>query len=98
MKTFIVTYLYGDKELCYSRLKGVEASTKAVAEKRARKYAEKDLRMWRQVEFAIEEMTPAKQAEIARTHAELQDKIKQLYHIKQALEDCLSVTKGYRMI
>lgn len=98
MKKFVATFIYGDEKMKWSRIKGVEASSKAVAQKRAGLYAQTELRMWKQVQILVEELTPKKMADIDATFAELEAEMARLRSIKNALADCRSVNAGYRRI
>ena len=91
--TIIATYAYEFSEPCiFRRVTTVDASTKAIAEKRARKYAcgkynEDNVT----IQITVEELTVAKKAAIATAYEELR-------RIYTLISEYDSAAKGYRSL
>ena len=97
MKKFIATITYGtNTRVKGSRIVQVQASTKAVAEKRARKYAVTEYTVKyslaeKYLDVVVEELTPAKAAA-------LEEKYDELAAMVEALTNYDSAVKGYARI
>ena len=98
MKKFIATISYKGLVVSGSTVKGVEASTKAVAQKRAEKYAAEHFSSFDERIVIVEELTPAKEKSLVEAYAVINEQYLQIAKLRSMLEDCAAISKGYRKL
>lgn len=98
MKKFIATISYFGGIVSGSTIRFVEASTKAVAQKRAEKYAAATFHAFENRVVIVEELTPAKAKALNAARVAFEEEYQRIAKIRDALNTVDSASKGYLKI
>lgn len=88
MKLFIATISYKGSYFGGSAIRSVQASTKAVAQKRAEKFAAKEFAAFEQTSVVVEELTLAKVNALRKALEAVNEEYERIRAIKHMLEMC----------
>lgn len=94
MKKFIATIVYCGEFDNFSKIKLVEASKKAVAQKRAEKYAAEHSGGFEPRFVTVEELTPAKEEALNAAADAIAGKYWKIARLHRALQNCLCACEG----
>ena len=88
MKLFIATISYSSPYVSGSSIKSVAASTKAVAQKRAEKFAAKRFSSFDDVTVIVEEVTSAKARALQQALQVINEQYEQISSVREMLQSC----------